>query len=410
MSFWRAVDKTIFRTATAKADDVREGLLKSVDVDAVAKSWLETHPAGGQTTWKEAKEWARVHLRFDNKELIQALKSVYATGYVLGQDVASQALELAKIQQKAPQIDFDWDNWEAGNREAEALVRPKGGLGRLLDRAGIMAQSLNATTMDRVGVKLADALNRGLGLSETAESLRSIVGDPTRAITIAATELSRAQNVATFDTYKESGVEQIEWMALDECEICGENVDASPINLGDEFPSGDTEPPAHPNCRCTIAPIIDTGEDLQGEKNAKAISPDFKRPAAVGVIGEMDMVRALNRLSILPNPPEPDIEEPEKFVESPWQVVEVPTIDPNKWDYAKIKVIQLDLLYGTDKFLSRKKVKKHIEAMGQALTPNRSYALVYLRDDKAMIIDGHHRLSALWLLGLDEAPVWLLED
>jgi hypothetical protein len=29
--------------------------------------------------------------------------------------------------------------------------------------------------------------------------------------------------------------------------------------LGDEFPSGDTEPPVHPNCRCTILPVIDEG-------------------------------------------------------------------------------------------------------------------------------------------------------
>jgi hypothetical protein len=45
--------------------------------------------------------------------------------------------------------------------------------------------------------------------------------------------------------------------------------------------------------------------------------------------------------------------------------------------------------------------------MGQALTPYRGYPLVYNDGEKNIIIDGHHRLFAMWLLGMDTAPVWL---
>jgi hypothetical protein len=45
--------------------------------------------------------------------------------------------------------------------------------------------------------------------------------------------------------------------------------------------------------------------------------------------------------------------------------------------------------------------------MGQALTPYRNYALVYDDGEKNIIVDGHHRLFAMWLLGMDTAPVWL---
>jgi hypothetical protein len=60
--------------------------------------------------------------------------------------------------------------------------------------------------------------------------------------------------------------------------------------------------------------------------------------------------------------------------------------------------------------MSRKNVKKHIKAMGQAITQYRSYALVVQRGDQQIIIDGHHRLFAHWLLGNETAPVWLAKE
>jgi hypothetical protein len=60
-------------------------------------------------------------------------------------------------------------------------------------------------------------------------------------------------------------VELVEWLVADPCDICEENESVSPIGIGETFPSGDTEPPAHPNCVCDIAPYVaDTrniGED-----------------------------------------------------------------------------------------------------------------------------------------------------
>jgi hypothetical protein len=36
------------------------------------------------------------------------------------------------------------------------------------------------------------------------------------------------------------------------CSLCRDNEDASPINLGDAFPSGDTSAPFHSGCRCVV--------------------------------------------------------------------------------------------------------------------------------------------------------------
>ena len=73
----------------------------------------------------------------------------------------------------------------------------------------------------------------------------------------------------------DSGVELVEWLVADPCDDCQENADASPIGIDEVFPSGDTEPPAHPNCVCDLAPYVvdtrDIGEDalsyiLSGEE------------------------------------------------------------------------------------------------------------------------------------------------
>lgn len=138
----------------------------------------------------------------------------------------------------------------------------------------------------------------------------------------------------------------------------------------------------------------------------KTIAPDVVKS---GVAGPLEVERALSRLAILPNPNNPLLDKPEKFVESPWEVVAAPTVDPNVWDEAEVEVVWLAELYGTDPFLSRKNVAEHVEAMGQAVKPWRSWAMVAIVEGRQVIIDGHHRLMALWLLGHDKAPVYRIE-
>jgi hypothetical protein len=98
-------------------------------------------------------------------------------------------------------------------------------------------------------------------------------------------------------------------------------------------------------------------------------------------------------------------------VESPWQIVETVEgnyiVDPDVWQKAKLTLVPIKELYGTNTGLNRKNVADHIESMGQALTPYRGYPLVYNEGKRNIIIDGHHRLFAMWLLGMDTAPVWL---
>jgi SPP1 gp7 family putative phage head morphogenesis protein len=202
--------------------------------------------------------------------LAAVLRRLRADGWVLGRDVATAGYAQAKLRNsnKAPSVDDlnaalsqNWDDWTPGNRGAAELVEPPGGLRNLLDRGQADIKGIDDTTLDRIGTNLADALNTGSAFTTLADTLLrdnmlNTINDPQRAQTIAVTEMSRALNTSAMNSYKEYGVEKVEWLALEPCDDCEEN-DGEVRAIDEDFPSGDTEPPVHPNCRCTILPVID---------------------------------------------------------------------------------------------------------------------------------------------------------
>lgn len=417
MRFWREVDAAAFRISTGLADSVRDAVEASIDIERIIKAWNETYPTGATVSTADARAWAAVHIALDDKALKAVLRRIYATGYSLGQAVSISAYAHLKlgISKAAPSaedlsnaVSVDWSSWTPGNNPAQLLVRPSGGLARLLDNAGVWIGDFGKTTINRIGTKLADALNTGATDTQLAASLKDLVRNPLRALTIANTEMNRAMSAASVENYKEFGVDGKEWLAFDTDDDCADNSDQGVIPVDADFGSGDDAPPAHPNCRCAILPAFLDDEPAMIEL---ALKPDVKdaAPKTDGVPGPAEQVRAISRLEILPNPNE-QIPESEKWVESPWEEVPMPTVDPNRWDNATLEIIELGELYGTDPYLSRKKVKRHIVAMGQALSPNRSFPMVVMSGGRAIIVDGHHRLMAVWLLGRQTAAVWLLGE
>jgi hypothetical protein len=393
----RKVQGAKTRLFAKHADKIRAGFQSAIDSAAIAKSFEETHPAGGQITPTMARDWVKIHAHLDKTKLNEALKKAYADGWVFGSDLAKYNLRNRKTNKAAPKVGVvDWDKWTPGNRGAAELVRPKGGLEKLITSRGIIVDDVLQTKLNRIGTVLASALEQGVTPKQVSILVDQVVDDPAQALTIAQTEMSAAVVQSELQDYRDSGVEMVEWLVADPCDECQENEDASPISIDESWPNGDA--PVHPNCMCDIAPYsMADGIEL-------AVSPDLIK----AVPSQFEVERALSRLKILPNPTDyPDHLDPEKLVESPWKVIEPITIDPNIWDTAELALVGFDELTATDEFLRRKKLKKHIEAMGQAITEYRAFALVAQRKDELIIIDGHHRLMAMWLLGMTEAPVWL---
>ena len=96
------------------------------------------------------------------------------------------------------------------------------------------------------------------------------MSSPERALTIAITEGQRAKIEANLDSYAANNVEQIEWTTNDPCPECEQN-DGEIVNMGDEFPSGNTKPPVHPNCQCDVIPVM---PDLSGTPDYPELSDE----------------------------------------------------------------------------------------------------------------------------------------
>jgi hypothetical protein len=266
---WRKKNGAKVRLAARRAALIRQALRQSVNISQVQEDWASAQPNAESMTTEQARQWARTNVRLNSEPLMTAFRTLYLESYLLGEDIAMNSIAKAKInkaptkQQLQRAVGINWDNWKAGNRAAALLVSKPRGLSTLLDGRGVTIQGINRTTLDRIGTRLANALAQGLPPSEV--DLSDFFDDSERALAIAQTEMSRAVATASRQLYEESGVELVEWIVADPCDLCQENADVSPIRIDDTFPSGDTEPPAHPNCVCDISPYVvdtrDIGED-----------------------------------------------------------------------------------------------------------------------------------------------------
>jgi hypothetical protein len=266
---WRKKNGAKVRLAARRSALIRQALRQSVNISQVQENWASAHPNSETMTTEQARQWALTNVRVDSEPLMAALRTLYLESYLLGEDIAMNSIAKAKIdkaptkQQLQRAVGINWANWRAGNRAAALLVNKPRGLSTLLDNRDLTIQGINRTTLDRIGTRLATALAQGLPPSEV--DLSDFFDDSERALAIAQTEMSRAVATASRQLYEESGVELVEWIVADPCDLCQENADVSPIRIGDTFPSGDTEPPAHPNCVCDISPYVvdtrDIGED-----------------------------------------------------------------------------------------------------------------------------------------------------
>lgn len=140
------------------------------------------------------------------------------------------------------------------------------------EHAAELVTLIEANTRDLIRDDVAMAISEGWSADELREAIAGSTGfSDDRAMMIARTELIDANNQGNLAGYREAARQGIglkkEWLTAGDdlvSEDCEENEDAGPIPLEDDFPSGDDAPPAHPNCRCAIAPVLaDEQDDTQ---------------------------------------------------------------------------------------------------------------------------------------------------
>ena len=124
--------------------------------------------------------------------------------------------------------------------------------------------AIDGTTRDNIQSLTTQAMEEGWSNDDLAQRIQDDEGfSDARAEMIARTETAFADVHGNMDAYEASGlVDATEWVVgAGECDICEENAAAGPVAMGEAFPSGDDMPPAHPNCRCDVLPVVNTAPE-----------------------------------------------------------------------------------------------------------------------------------------------------
>lgn len=108
------------------------------------------------------------------------------------------------------------------------------------------AWDIVTTFVQRIADWISEQDAEGLSEDEIEAEVDSL------AETVASVEVPSAIEQAVMDGLQEQGVMQIRWIAQpDACEHCRANADMGVVDIGTDF-NGDTFPPAHPHCRCSL--------------------------------------------------------------------------------------------------------------------------------------------------------------
>jgi len=189
-------------------------------------------------------------------EILDTLKAIAGDG------VEAAAAQITLTDVDATKLAFGKAEAWATDRAAE-LVGMKWVDGELVTNPNA-EWSITETTRDMIRGQVSQAIEEGWSNQQLATAIQDGTGfDDSRAEMIARTETAFADiqgNKATYEAARESGI-GVKWqwvtagddLVSDECEMN----DGEIRDIGDPFPSGATEPPQHPNCRCDCLPIVD---------------------------------------------------------------------------------------------------------------------------------------------------------
>lgn len=232
------ITKSEIATAIAKAGDDND------DVDAAAK---------------ERAKKAVISIDWD--ELVDQVQPIL-------EDIASQgasdALDQVGVDDDEEIYGAQVADW-AQDRAAE-MVGKKWVDGELVDNPDAQ-WVISDSTRDMIQGMVAGSIDEGATMDDLSDRLQDAFAfSEERATMIARTETRKADMGGQMTAYKESGVVQgTEWSTSNDdlvSDICQGNADAGVVPLGDAYPSGDTAPPGHPNCRCcVIATLIPQDDD-----------------------------------------------------------------------------------------------------------------------------------------------------
>lgn len=161
--------------------------------------------------------------------------------------------------------------------------------------------AIDENTREMMRGLVASALEEGPTVQDLANAIEdSFAFSQDRAETIARTELATAHSQGTLRTWQASGqVIGKRWLLADthpESDECDDNADEEFVAIDDDFPSGDDAPPAHPNCLCSLIPVLEGEEpDAEEEESEKVdLARALRKRADLCLLLRPAQIRKLN--------------------------------------------------------------------------------------------------------------------
>lgn len=227
----------------------------------LAAIWLTLHPGSGlggdrRQAVEATAAWFLTSLQSQGIDpygcFTGPAEGMTADGFMIG---ATSAAALTDGQAPA------WDGWTPGDTTAGHDRAAALGLAGTLATAIVFAQSQATPAITEGYAARAARVLLDAAKDVTADELGDLVYaallDDSYARGVALTWLGIAAGRAAVALYLNRQVAYGQWASAEDgkvCPACQGNVDAGPVRIGDSYPSGDTQAPAHPRCRCQVIP------------------------------------------------------------------------------------------------------------------------------------------------------------
>jgi hypothetical protein len=232
--------------------------LSASRADRLAADYRAQHRPVGEVDKATLIEAARVWLAGQGLDLVTPLTSVLTglctDGYLIGITSAHSVLN-----GRQPKV-ANWNPGDTGTaRTVIDSLDGSEGLAELLDVVPDMARETADTHLTDLARELVTAIldDGTVAKSKLGDRLRRKLADIRRATAAAITAITRSSSRGAHTGYQQRGVTNGRWLIdpnSSGCPVCDMNAASGPVPLGEPYPSGDSYPPAHPNCRCSVAP------------------------------------------------------------------------------------------------------------------------------------------------------------
>ena len=220
--------------------------------EEAVRTALSTPTKSSSSDRARARAAADQFIKADPTALARELRGLYNDAAARGVGYAIEEMNNGGVKLGVNLAQFaqgtDWANWTPGSVSIADVAGPR--IAATLKNTESLASSIANTTLDRIATQIANGIALGSKWQDVSQSISALIEDPLRADVIAITETNRAYNEATLDSYASGGIDGWTWVAYDgACDECSE-LD------GNQFTLDDDPPPAHPDCRCGVEPVL----------------------------------------------------------------------------------------------------------------------------------------------------------